>query len=319
MKASNDIRNALLQTLSSGEFCSGQHLAEHLGVSRAAISNHVKALQTLGLDIFSLQGKGYRLSQPLSLLCEETIQSQTKNNLIVNSVVDSTNQVIKDKHNELPQGTVCIAECQTAGRGRRGKVWQSPFGANLYLSMLWRFDSGYQALDGLSLVIGLAVTKTLEQLYGLSAQLKWPNDIYVNNKKLGGVLVEVEGQFGGACSTIIGIGLNVAMPKQTDIDQPWTDLTQVLPHSINRNELTSTLINTLREILTEFEKSGFSGFVGPWQNKNVFANKQVNLINGKQRISGICVGIDERGGLLLKQEDKVTAHYGGEISVRSAE
>lgn len=317
MKDERKIQNALLAALSDHEFVSGQQLATQLAVSRATISNHVKGLQELGLDIFSVTGKGYRLEDKLTFLDAERINQHTSGNVTVLSVVDSTNQVVRENISNLHKGAVCIAEAQTAGRGRLGRVWQSPFGSNLYVSLLWTFDLGYQALDGLSLAVGVSVAQTIESEFALPVQLKWPNDIYCSNKKMGGVLVEVEGQFSGTCSTIIGIGLNVTMPQSVQIDQAWTDLSTQLDKPIDRNELLIALINRLRETLHTFEQSGFAPFVELWKQKNLYKQQPVKLVGGKQSEEGTCIGIDERGGLLLEQHGTVKAFYGGEISVRA--
>jgi BirA family biotin operon repressor/biotin-[acetyl-CoA-carboxylase] ligase len=311
-----NIRNTILKTLTDGSFHSGEQLANTLGVSRAAVSNHVKALQQMGLEIFSVTGKGYKLAKPLTLLNEAEISQRVNGNVNVISVIDSTNQYVKDQRADLTSGAACLAEAQTAGRGRHGRKWHSPFGANLYLSMFWHFDGGYQALDGLSLVIGLAVSEVIEALFNVKPQLKWPNDIYFDSRKLGGVLIEVDGQFGGACQAVIGIGLNVTMPEQENIDQPWVDLSQIVGGQIDRNTLSANLITALRDKLVHFENDGFAPFIQNWQYRHVYQDKPVRLINGKHIQKGVCRGIDQRGGILIENEDGITAHYGGEISVR---
>jgi BirA family biotin operon repressor/biotin-[acetyl-CoA-carboxylase] ligase len=317
VKDERNVKNALLAALSEHEFVSGQQLAERLGVSRATISNYVKGLQELGLGIFSVTGKGYRLETKLTFLDAEQIKQHTSGTVTVLAVVDSTNQVMRDTLPHLKKGAVCVAEAQTAGRGRLGRKWQSPFGANLYISLLWQFDLGYQALDGLSLAVGVAVAETIETEFALPVQLKWPNDIYCSNKKMGGVLVEVEGQFSGTCSTIIGIGLNVTMSESTKIDQAWTDLSTQLDKAVDRNKLLITLINRLREALERFEQQGFSPFIESWKQKNLYHQQDVKLVGVKHSEEGKCVGIDDRGGLLLDQNGVVKAFYGGEISVRA--
>ncbi|WP_233267330.1 bifunctional biotin--[acetyl-CoA-carboxylase] ligase/biotin operon repressor BirA [Paraglaciecola sp. L3A3] len=316
------IRTSLLATLADGKFHSGEALGEYLGISRAAISNHVKTLSELGLDIYSVTGKGYRLAQPLTMLNTQEISQYLQNtdmrNVEVLNVIDSTNQYIKDKTIVLNNGYVCLAEAQTAGRGRHGRQWVSPYGASLYLSMHWHFSGGYAVLAGLSLAIGVAVANTLK-LCGINdTKLKWPNDIYAQGKKLAGVLIEVEGQIGSGCDCVIGIGLNAALPDNVkEIDQPWIDLAQISSHPINRNQLAAILINELHASLLVFEQEGLKPFVQTWKELDVFANQAIKLIIGKKIIEGIGRGIDDTGALILETSSGLQTFHGGEISVRA--
>ncbi|WP_340678205.1 bifunctional biotin--[acetyl-CoA-carboxylase] ligase/biotin operon repressor BirA [Paraglaciecola sp.] len=319
----DEIRTRIVECLAPGQFCSGEALGEQLGISRAAVSNHIKCLNELGLDIFSVSGKGYKFAKPLLVLNKNTIISQlhqsARDKLIVLNVIDSTNQYIKSHQTELPNGFVCLAEAQTAGRGRLGRVWVSPYGASLYLSMHWAFAMGYQALNGLSLVIGVAVVEALKKAGVSEAKLKWPNDIYVQDKKLAGILIEVEGQMGSACQCVIGIGLNVNLPDTvTQIDQPFIDMQTVLQHSIDRNKFAATLIDELHATMVIFEKSGLEPFIAPWQTADVYANKAIKLIIGQKTIEGIGRGINNVGALLIETTEGLRAYQGGEISVRSA-
>ena len=196
----HDTRNKLLHLLASGQFMSGTELGVQLGISRTAIGKHIEALKVLGLDVYSVRGKGYKLSEPLSLLSHQAISDYFNTHsaqgeyqrisqslqIDVLNVVDSTNTYIKQNIAQLKQGASCIAEAQSAGRGRHGRQWVSPFASSIYLSMYWCFSGGYQTLSGLSLVIGLAVNRTLNHFGINNGQLKWPNDIYINMQKLQG-------------------------------------------------------------------------------------------------------------------------------------
>ena len=321
--SSDTIRSKIVECLASGQFCSGQELGAQFGISRAAVSNHIKTLSQLGLDIYSVHGKGYKLAEPLKLLDKEQIlelqQQAQRDKLLVLNVIDSTNQYIKDHQAELPSGFVCVAEAQTAGRGRHGRKWVSPYGASLYLSMHWAFAEGYQALNGLSLVVGVAVVRALAKIGLKEAKLKWPNDIYVNDKKLAGILIEVEGQIGAACQTVIGIGINVALPATvTEIDQPFTDIQRILQGNVDRNYFAAMLIDELHTTMPLFEKSGLEPFIEAWQAADVYAGKAIRLVIGQNNINGICRGINHSGALLLETSEGVQAYLGGEISVRPA-
>ena len=248
-------REQIIKVLAGGNFVSGQELGEQLGISRTAISKHIKALGELGLDIFSVTGKGYKLANPIQLIDQERISQQLSvagitSKVEVHHLIDSTNSYLMRKLSTgLENGLTCIAECQSAGRGRRGRVWQSPFGSHIYLSMYWSLSQGMAGAMGLSLVVGLAIADTLKKLYNVAPQLKWPNDIYVNDKKLAGILVELEGQAIGSCDCVIGIGINVDMPIQAadQIDQPWTDLKTIVNKPVDRNKLIASLIESLHK------------------------------------------------------------------------
>lgn len=315
-------RGRLLLILADNQFHSGEALGLKLGTSRATISNHIKILTTLGLDIYSVTGKGYRLAQPLNLLILEKIKQALPPSYVaeieVLNVIGSTNQYIKDKLALIENGHCCLAEAQTAGRGRHGRKWVSPYAASLYLSMYWSFAGGYAVLGGLSLAVGVAIVNALEQCGVPDVQLKWPNDIYAQGKKLAGVLIEVEGQMGAECQTVVGIGLNVSLPNKVDeITQPWTDLTSLCEQPVDRNKMASALINELYKSLILFENSGLNGFIEQWRALDIYANKPVKLIIGQKVITGISRGIDATGAILLENEQGLRAFHGGEISVRS--
>ena len=322
-KSSELLRGNLLSILADSEFHSGEALGKTLGISRAAISNHIKVLSTLGLDIYSVTGRGYCLAQPLTLLNLEKITAQRglsqSTDVEVLNVIGSTNQYLKEKSNDIKNGHACLAEAQTAGRGRHGRQWVSPFGASLYLSMYWSFAGGYQSVGGLSLAVGVAVASALKKIGITEVQLKWPNDIYAQGKKLAGILIEAEGQMGGPCQCVLGVGLNISMPANlVQIDQPWIDLAQIADEVPDRNMLAACLLDELVLALREFEQSGLQSFVPHWQSLDLFRDKEVKLIMGQKSVLGICRGIDASGALILETDNVRRAYFGGEISVRPA-
>ncbi|KOO06691.1 bifunctional biotin--[acetyl-CoA-carboxylase] ligase/biotin operon repressor BirA [Vibrio hepatarius] len=315
------IKLAILKTLSTGDFISGEELGEQLGVSRAAISKHIKGIQDWGIDIFRVQGKGYQLSQPLQLLDESILKASLNAPVELIPIIDSTNQYLLDRVNELESGSVCIAEYQAKGRGRRGREWVSPFGSNLYMSMFWRLDAGMAAAMGLSLVVGVAIVEALEKLGLNGVKLKWPNDLYYQDRKLAGILVEMSGQAGGAANLVIGMGMNLMMSEQTEgITQPWASLAEVADKEhIDRNQLAITMINTLNNALNDYEIYGMSGFVERWNRLDNFLGRPIKLIMGPREITGIAKGINEQGAVLLETENGVESFIGGEISLRGTE
>ncbi|NOI15152.1 bifunctional biotin--[acetyl-CoA-carboxylase] ligase/biotin operon repressor BirA [Vibrio hepatarius] len=315
------IKLAILKALSTGDFISGEELGEQLGVSRAAISKHIKGIQDWGIDIFRVQGKGYQLSQPLQLLDESILKTSLNTPVELIPIIDSTNQYLLERVDELESGSVCIAEYQAKGRGRRGREWVSPFGSNLYMSMFWRLDAGMAAAMGLSLVVGVAIVEALEKLGLNGVKLKWPNDLYYQDRKLAGILVEMSGQAGGAANLVIGMGMNLMMSDQTEgITQPWASLAEVADKEhIDRNQLAITMINTLHSALSDYEIYGMSGFVERWNRLDNFLDRPIKLIMGPREITGIAKGINEQGAVLLETGNGIESFIGGEISLRGTE
>ena len=321
-QAIQEIRSALLLMLNDAEFHSGEDLADAFSLSRSAISNHIKALCELGIEIYSVKGRGYKLSFPIDLLNASLIAQYlpaTKHHLLqVENLVTSTNDLVKQLQPSTEKGHIILAEAQSAGRGRRGRTWVSPFGSSLYMSMLWRFEQGYQAMSGLSLMIGVVLNNTLQQMGVKGCQLKWPNDVYFEGKKLAGILIEVEGQAGSSTSAIIGVGLNVNLPNDVSgIDQAFTDLSHISVKKLSRNELAARFIENLWKALPQFEAQGLHPFLNDWQTSDLFFNKPIKLLMGNKSVQGISKGIDASGALLLESAGTVTAYHGGEISVRS--
>lgn len=317
----NTIPLTLISILADGEFHSGEQLGERLGMSRAAINKHVQTLRDWGVDVFTVPGKGYSLPEPIQLLDQSFISGQIKQGLVaVLPVIDSTNQYLLDRIGTLQSGDACVAEYQQAGRGRRGRKWFSPFGANLYLSMYWRLEQGPAAAIGLSLVIGIVMAEVLRDLGASQVRVKWPNDLYLQDRKLAGILVELTGKTGDAAQIVIGAGINLAMRQvESDvINQGWINL-QEAGIVIDRNTLAARLINELRAALELFEQEGLTPYLSRWEKLDNFINRPVKLIIGDKEIVGISRGIDAQGALLLEQDGATKAWMGGEISLRSAE
>ncbi len=311
----------ILRCLAQGGFHSGEELGEKCGISRAAISKHIKGIQEWGVDIFRVQGKGYQLAKPMQLLDAEQIASNVTVPFELISIIDSTNQHLLNKVDQLESGAVCLAEYQSMGRGRRGREWVSPFGSNLYMSMFWRLDAGMAAAMGLSLVVGVAIAESLQELGLSGVKLKWPNDLYYQDRKLAGILVELSGQAGGAANLVIGMGMNLMMTESdstTGITQPWASLSEVADEqSIDRNALAISMINTLHKALTDYELYGMAGFVERWNRLDNFINRPIKLIIGPREIEGISRGINEQGAVLLETKSGTEAFIGGEISLRA--
>jgi BirA family biotin operon repressor/biotin-[acetyl-CoA-carboxylase] ligase len=308
----------LISILSDGEFHSGEQLGIELGMSRAAINKHIQTVRDWGVDIFTVPGKGYSLPSPIQLLDEAQILSfLPEGRVSVLPVIDSTNQYLLDRIATLSSGDACVAEYQQAGRGRRGRKWFSPFGSNLYLSMYWKLEQGPAAAMGLSLVIGIIMAEVLQKLGAADVRVKWPNDLYLKDRKLAGILVELTGKTGDAAHLVIGAGINLRMrePSADSIDQGWINL-QEAGVNIDRNQLTATLLTELRLALRQFEIDGLAPFISRWSSLDNFIDRPVKLLIGEQEIHGIERGIDQQGALLLEQDGVIKPYIGGEISLR---
>ena len=185
--------------------------------------------------------------------------------------------------------------------------------------MFWRLEQGPAAAMGLSLVIGIVMAEVLRELGAPDVKVKWPNDLYLNDKKLAGILVELTGKTGDAANIVIGAGINLSMrtPDTSIVNQQWINL-QEAGVKINRNELVARLLKRLRDTLIDFETRGLAPFVERWCELDNFIDRPVNLLIGEQKIYGIARGIDAQGALLLDREGEVTPFIGGEISLRGA-
>ncbi|MBS0918566.1 bifunctional biotin--[acetyl-CoA-carboxylase] ligase/biotin operon repressor BirA [Providencia rettgeri] len=321
MKETN-IPLQLIDILADAQVHSGEQLGEQLGMTRSAINKHIKTLRSWGLNIETIAGKGYKLPYQINLLSEEAIKKQIDDvNIIVEPVIDSTNQYMLERIAELKSGDTCLAEYQSAGRGRRGRQWISPFGCNLYLSMYWRLEQGPAAAVGLSLVVGIVIAEVLNRISQEKVKVKWPNDLYMNDKKLAGILVELTGKTGDAAHIIIGVGINIGMNNNNiesskSITQEWSSLRDEV-ENIERNELSANIIKSLRESLVIFEHEGLKPFLERWFKLDNFLNRRVKLLIGNDIISGIERGVNDQGALLLQKDNgEIIPYIGGEISLR---
>ena len=322
---------ALVELLADGQFHSGEDIGRLFGVSRAAVWKRLQKLTEFGLYIDSVKGKGYRLVQPIELLRQSLIQqgftdAAHKNIEVLEILFDvaSTNQYALEQVSSgvYGKGALCMAEYQYQGRGRRGRQWVSPLGANLCVSLVWEFEGGAAALEGLSLVVGIAVARALMTLGVEGVGLKWPNDILFNGAKLGGILLEMVGDPAGRCQVVIGIGVNVFMHKmyerQADIGQPWVALLHISPN-ISRNVVASTIINELVSVLLSYGKTGFFPYVDEWRRYDIYYGRCVNVLMGDQQVVGVAQGVADNGALLLNVSGVERRFYGGELSLRSHE
>lgn len=315
---------SLVRLLADGEWHSGESLGRQLGVTRAAVWKRLQQIESMDLIVESVKGQGYRLRQPIQLLDAGKIRaSMTAASLtlldefFLFSELPSTNQYLMAVSPSDPKSMVCVAERQTAGRGRRGRAWQSPFGANVYLSVRWPCTQGVAALEGLSLAVGVILAEVLTGLGLQGISLKWPNDMLCGGAKLGGILIEVGGDLHGECAVVIGIGLNVNMPNLTAmaIDQPYTDLHS---HGVTteRNDLIGRLLDSLLPALAGYSTEGFSSYRERWLACAAYLNQPIELHSAEKLCRGVLCDVDQRGALGVRCEDGIRWVTGGEISMR---
>lgn len=311
-------KRQILALLSSGQFVSGEQLATELGISRAAVNKHIDALETYGVAIYSVKGRGYKLANPISLIDASRLVQSIDNRCFYFHEIASTNGFMLDHTTELKNGDVCVAEYQSAGRGRRGRTWVSPYGHHLYFSLFWTFPQGMAQAMGLSLVVACTLVEVLKSFGVENIGVKWPNDIYLDNKKLAGILIEMSGQADSLCQLIIGVGVNMAMSEEQGkgIDQPWSDLSELVDMP-DKTALVIALQKQLKRDIQLFEREGLAAFKTRWQAADLFYGREIRLLMGEKSVEGICRGVDEQGAVLLETADGVQAFIGGEISLRA--
>lgn len=317
----------LIRILADGQFHSGEDLGERLGITRAAVWKRLQSLARLDIEVETLRARGYRIVGGLELLDAARILAELPapargllGQFLCFDEVDSTNRFLLQ---EGGGGDVCVAERQTAGRGRRGRQWFSPYGRNLYLSLRWHFHQGVAALEGLSLAVGVLLAEVLQDLGVPGVELKWPNDLWCDGRKLGGVLIEVGGDLNGDCVVVVGVGINVAMGAalveraQNTIRQPWTDL-QRQGFGGDRNQVCGAFVAALLPALQSYPDQGFAFYRARWENRAALRNQPIELQMPGGAVAGVMLGVDAKGGLRVLTDAGETLFNGGEISLRSS-
>ena len=323
----NSLTFPILRLLADGRFRSGEALARHFSVTRATIWNAIKKAESLGVQVYSVRGKGYRLPEKVDFLDRQQITDAlgvagAGVELQMLDLTESTNGLLMRQATEgAPHGTCVVAELQQAGRGRRGRTWHSGLGSGLTFSLLWRFNQGAGGLSGLSLAVGVALARALEALSVANVALKWPNDVLHQQKKLAGILIELQGEMLGPSAAVIGIGLNVRLPREAReaIAQPVVDLSEISRQPINRNLLLGTVLRHLAAVLNEFEQGGFAVLRDEWQSRHVYHGQPVQLLLPDGRVvEAVVAGVAEDGTLLADIGNGPQRFSSAEIRLRGA-
>jgi len=315
----------LLRLLADGSFHSGEQLGVALGLSRAAVWHAVRAIETQGLALHKLRGRGYRLATPPDLLVAADVLraaavTSPQLRLEVLDSCASTNTLLMERARAGAAHASAIAcELQLAGRGRLGRSWQSGLGGSLTFSLLWRFEGGAAGLAGLSLAVGVAVARALERAGIAGVQLKWPNDILHGDKKLAGILIETSGEANGPGAAVIGIGVNTRLDAavRDAIDQPVTDVASLVAPAPSRSLLLGLILGELVTMLGAFSGGGFAPLRDEWQRRNAHRDQRVSLhLDGRPGLQGDVLGVAEDGALLLRSAQGVERIVSGDISLR---
>ena len=318
----------LLRLLADASFHSGAALARELGVSPAAVQPPLRELEDLGLKLVRMRGRGYRLAEPYDCLDAAAVGAQLGAparhfRLELLDACASTNTLLLERARAGARaGHVIACELQSAGRGRRGTIWQSGLGGSLTFSLLWRFAQGAAGLSGLSLAAGVAVACALASLGVGDIQLKWPNDLLHAGRKLGGILIELHDDGLGSTAAVIGIGLNVRLHTtlRDVIRQAVTDVASISTQVPQRNRLLAVTLIELAQVLDRFAAYGFVPLRQEWTARHAHQGKPVTLSSGDGKtVAGRAVGVAEDGALLVETARGVERFVSGELSLRASD
>ena len=320
------IRFDLLRLLSDAKLRSGSVLARELGATPAAVRLALRELESLGLGLVRVRGRGYRLAEPYDCLDAAAVRAQLGPqarhfHLELLDACASTNTLLLERaRGGAPLGSVIACELQSAGRGRRGNSWQSGLGGSLTFSLLWRFAQGAAGLSGLSLAAGVAVARALAAAGVEDVQLKWPNDLLHAGRKLGGILIELHGDAAGPSAAVIGIGLNLRLPAslRDAIAQAVTDVASISNAVPQRNRLLAATLIELAQVLEQFAGHGFAPLRQEWTARHAHQGKAVTLSSGDgNKVAGRAAGVAEDGALLVETARGVERFVSGELSLRA--
>jgi BirA family biotin operon repressor/biotin-[acetyl-CoA-carboxylase] ligase len=316
----------LLRLLSDARLHSGADLARNLGISPAALRRTLRELEQLGLVLDRVRGQGYRLAERYDGLDAAAVRALLGARAryfrldLLDECASTNTMLLERARSGAPSGTVLACELQSAGRGRRGKGWQSGLGGYITFSLLWRFAQGAAGLSGLSLAAGVAVARALASVGVAGVQLKWPNDLLHAGRKLGGILVELHGVANGPSAAVIGIGLNLRLRAgvRALLAQPATDLATIAGRVPLRNQLLAATLIELERVLEGFARQGFAPLREEWMASHAHQGRLVTLSSAEGgTVAGVAAGVAADGALLLQTAGGLQRFVSGELSLRS--
>ena len=326
---------SLLRQLADGQFHSGEDLADKVGLTRARVSQVLKDAEVAGLALERMKGRGYRLLEApdfldakkaregLATFAETRAETLPLSVEVVDQIESTSSELMRRSQRRDVHRTALAAEWQTAGRGRRGRTWTAIAGGSLTFSLGWKFEQGAGFLAGLSLAVGVAAVRALEAEGFRDVALKWPNDLIHRHLKVGGILIDLNGDALGPTTTVIGVGLNVRLPPaaRKDIAVPVTDLASIARRKtlIDRNRLLARLLSELTVVLELYAREGFAAFAAEWQRLHAYQGKAVKLLlPDGATVTGKVAGVDASGALVLADGPRRTRFLSGEITLRRA-
>lgn len=320
------MKNEIIKLLKDcPDYLSGQVLCEHFGVSRTAIWKAIRQLQVQGYDIEAVRNRGYRLKNLQDVLNQKELEDRLKLKWIAKPVyfkeeTGSTNNDVKLlAENGAPHGTMVTAAMQSAGKGRRDRVWKSPAGTTIAMSVLLRPKLGPDLASMVTLIQAHAIVLAIEEVCGLQAQIKWPNDVVVNGRKVCGILTEMSVSMGEIDYVIVGSGINVNMDEfPEELSEVATSLKLACGHPVSRLQLIESILTHFEQEYDRFEACGDLSFLKEsYEAHMVNKDREVRVLDPKEPFEGIARGINTHGELLVEKGDgTIEAIYAGEVSVR---
>ncbi|MDO5784484.1 MAG: biotin--[acetyl-CoA-carboxylase] ligase [Eubacteriales bacterium] len=325
------VRDDVLRALEQhrGQLVSGGTLAKELGVSRTAVWKAITTLREMGFPIESSAGEGYRLAESSDALSEAGIVMELNTerlarNLCVLSTVDSTNTYLKERAATLPDGYAVVADCQTAGRGRRGRSFLSPSGTGVYISLLLHPSLPLERINMITVGAAVALSEAIAETAGFTPDIKWVNDILKNGKKLCGILTEasVEAETGQLSYAIVGVGINVRMPE-TGLPEEIRDIAGCLedfsPYPVRRNALTASFFNHMESCYQLIVSGNTEALIDRYRSFIHFLGEPITVIQNGEKQPATAVAIDSSGHLVIEQDGRRSTMLAGEISIRLPE
>jgi BirA family biotin operon repressor/biotin-[acetyl-CoA-carboxylase] ligase len=330
--ASSPLVARVFTELCDGEFHSGEDLAKALGVTRSAVWKAANALRDLGTPMEAVRNRGYRLpgaSDPLSASeIREKLPRDVRAKLarldVAWTTASTNTELVERPYPERGRSEVLLAEFQTAGRGRRGRSWLAPPGGAVCLSLSWTFPEVPRDAGALSLAVGVCVLRALSKHGVPDVRLKWPNDVLIGDRKLGGILIELRAEAGGPACVVVGIGLNVALggellEKIAATGLQAVDLASVVHEPMLRNALAANIVDCCIRGLLEFQEEGLRPFLEDWRQADALRGKQVTVMSGDEKVRGLARGVDLSGALLVETPQELKKFFSGEVTVRPSE
>ncbi len=316
--------------LADGAAHSGEQLAAAQAVSRSAIWKAVGALQELGLSIEAAPHRGYRLGGPVTPLqatrivagLSPAVRKRLRGAEVAWTLPSTNSTLLARAEPPVGQFDFLLAECQSAGRGRRARQWLAPPGGALCLSIGWSYAALPRGAAALSLAVGVCARRALAEFAGVPVQLKWPNDLLCAERKLGGILIELRAESAGPAYVVIGVGINCALGAAFSrrVQQAGTvptDLAALGVAACDRNRLAAILLTEIVGGVMEFERHGLAPFAAEWSAADALAGRAVSVSMAGSEYAGLACGIDSEGALCVRGADTVRQFHSGEVSVRA--